>query len=423
MPTEALARGDAEREQGVQDLEPAVAAEAAMEEGAGRDHDGEDDRVAPGLVEFGHDVEVHAVDAGDHRGGGHDGDPGRDLAHVLVGEGVGTGEGGLQDRAAELVGGVNHLADPREVIADVTEVVAHLRGDHPALRQRGERRLQRHDRPLHVQHLPLELVDAVDVPGAHVGEDGGLDLFELQLHQVGDLQVPVDDVVGDGVQDPGGTPVHQLGPALKALAHLAQRAVLAVPHGHHEVGAEEDHDLAGADDLAGRGELVVVEVGDALEDHEERVAVPLDLGTLVRLDGVLDGERVQVEDLGQPLDLRGGRLVQTDPDERLRALDQGVVLTNQLQRLDDAGRADLEAVDVGTELHYRVHGRHAHLTLGLEQHARGARLHGVTVDTTEKSRRAHGDLFPPDLARSTRDGEVTSFRRNAWMHDQAARLE
>ena len=96
-------------------------------------------------------------------------------------------------------------------------------------------------------------------------------------------------MVGDGVQHAGRAAVQQLGLVLEPLAHLGERAVPAVPYGHHEVGADEHHDLAGGDDLAGGGQLVVVEVGDGLEHHEQRVAVALDLGPLMGLDRVLDG--------------------------------------------------------------------------------------------------------------------------------------
>ncbi len=127
--------------------------------------------------------------------------------------------------------------------------------------------------------------------------------------------------------------------------------MLAVAHGDHEVGADEHHDLAGGDDLAGGGQLVVVEVGDGLEYDEEGVAVTLDLGALVGLDGVLDGEGVQPEDLGQPLDLGGLRLVQPDPDVRVVDLGGGVVLADEADGLRDAGDVDALAGDIGAELH------------------------------------------------------------------------
>ncbi|GAA2933755.1 hypothetical protein GCM10011428_59110 [Streptomyces violaceus] len=53
---------------------------------------------------------------------------------------------------------------------------------------------------------------------------------------------------------------------------------------------------------------------------QERLPVPLQLGALVGLDGVLDGQRVQVEELGDARELLVGRLVQPEPDEALPAL-------------------------------------------------------------------------------------------------------
>lgn len=60
--------------------------------------------------------------------------------------------------------------------------------------------------------------------------------------------------------------------------------------GDHEVGPGEDHGLAGVDDRTGRGELLVLDVGDRLED-------PGDLG-----------------------ELRPARFVQTEPDEAVALL-------------------------------------------------------------------------------------------------------
>ena len=66
-----------------------------------------------------------------------------------------------------------------------------------------------------------------------------------------------------------------------------------MPHGDGEVGAEEQVQLPELDLLA------LVEVPRRLEDDEQRVAVALELGPLVRLDRVLDRELRQVVQLGQ----------------------------------------------------------------------------------------------------------------------------
>ncbi|GAA3058754.1 hypothetical protein GCM10020000_46990 [Streptomyces olivoverticillatus] len=78
--------------------------------------------------------------------------------------------------------------------------------------------------PLQFQDLALELVDAAGVrrPGALRGEDFGLDLVEVVLDGVGDGQVVVDDVVGNGVQHRRG-PLGQLfGVGFEVLAERAE---------------------------------------------------------------------------------------------------------------------------------------------------------------------------------------------------------
>ena len=83
--------------------------------------------------------------------------------------------------------------------------------------------------------------------------------------------------------------------------------MVAVADRHDEVRADERHDLAGLDQLGGGGGLVVLDVGDGLEHHEQRVVVALQLGPLVGGDGVLDGQLVQAEGLGDGRDLVVGR--------------------------------------------------------------------------------------------------------------------
>lgn len=74
-----------------------------------------------------------------------------------------------------------------------------------------------------------------------------------------------------------------------------------------EVRADEDVKLAELDLLRG------VEVARRAQDDEEGVAVALQLGALVGLEGVLDGELVEVELGGQGVELGLGGAVQADP--------------------------------------------------------------------------------------------------------------
>ena len=118
-------------------------------------------------------------------------------------------------------------------------------------------------------------------------------------------------------------------------------------NGDHEARAEEDHHLADLD------ELVAVDIARGLEHDEERVAsVDLELGPLVGVDGVLDGQRVQLEVPADRLDHARARVVQPDPHEAVLA---GVGLAQRRLELDaaaeplagvvqaavDDGRADL----------------------------------------------------------------------------------
>ena len=76
---------------------------------------------------------------------------------------------------------------------------------------------------------------------------------------------------------------------------------------------DEHHDLVDLDDLFG------VDVAGRLEHDEQAVAVALELRPLVGVDGVLDGEGVEVEGPGDVVELVRRRLVQTDPDEAAAA--------------------------------------------------------------------------------------------------------
>ncbi len=108
-----------------------------------------------------------------------------------------------------------------------------------------------------------------------------------------------------------------------------QLGALAVPDADDEVAADEQVDLAGLDGV------VLVDVPEGLEDQEQPVVVALELGTLVGLERVLDGERVQREHLGDPVELVLGRLVHAHPDE--------VALARRL--VTDGAQVVLVAVD------------------------------------------------------------------------------
>ncbi len=158
---------------------------------------------------------------------------------------------------------------------------------------------QRSGRAAQLEHLALEHVDHGRVDAlARRGEHGGLRLVDVLLQRAAHVHVAVDDRVEHGVQHDRRTEVEQVRVALETPPHGLQPAVLAVPHGDDEVRAEEDHHLAGLDDLRGAaGQRLVVVHG--LHHGEQGVLVVLELRSLVCVHRVLDGQRVQPEPLGQ----------------------------------------------------------------------------------------------------------------------------
>jgi hypothetical protein len=152
------------------------------------------------------------------------------------------------------------------------------------------------------------------VVAAGAAEHLRLDVVDVLGDAVNGLLVAVHDQVRGPVQHTGGAVLEELRAGQVELgAHPAQHVGLAVPDRHHEAPAEEDGQLGDVDDL------VVVDVADRLEHHEQHVVVGLELGPLVRLDGVLDRQVRQPELVGYRGDVLGGGLLQPDPDEPARA--------------------------------------------------------------------------------------------------------
>ncbi len=200
---------------------------------------------------------------------------------------------------------------------------------------------QRPGRPLELDDLARQLVDAprhLRVPA----EDLSLDLVDVLLQPGDDRGVAVDDAVEDRVQHGLWAKAQELGVVLHPASHDGQVRSLAVPDGQHEVRADEDVDLAELDLLD------VIEVTRGAQDDEQRVAVALQLRTLVGDDRVLDRDLVQPELLADRQELRLCRPEQPDPGHRAllpaqtrsdlghrcRALDPSAVPVDR--RVDDA---------------------------------------------------------------------------------------
>ena len=261
-------------------------------------------------------LEVHAVEAEDHRRHRGDRDPARDLAQVLVVADRELREVGLQHAGEQLVEAGDPLGVADQVVIDVAEVRRGARVERQPGLVGGEalhRRDQRRHRALELEHLALELVDPLGRVGAEAREDVGLDGVDLDVEALEHLGVVVDDAVGDGVEDRARPDAEEVGVGLEVEPHVVQRAALAVADGDHEARAGEHHHLADLDRLG------AVHVPRGLEHEEQRVAEHLELRPLVGVDGVLDRQRVQLEALAHRLDDLGARVVEADPDEAVVA--------------------------------------------------------------------------------------------------------
>ncbi len=108
-------------------------------------------------------------------------------------------------------------------------------------------------------------------------------------------------------------------------------------------GADEDRDLTEQDRLR------LVHVAGRSQDEEQGVAVALELRTLMRLDGILDRQLVQLELARDGGELVLARLVEPEPGDRVPALAGGV----QLGEVVGLRRTTAVAVDGAVDDHAR----------------------------------------------------------------------
>ncbi len=178
---------------------------------------------------------------------------------------------------------------------------------------------QRRDRAAQLDDLAFEQVDALDVGLASGGEDVLFHGVDVGLDQIGDIEIAVDDVIGDRMHDRVGPERQTGGRRVELLADAGEPTVLTMADGDHEIGTDEDHDLAGFDDLASQRHGNVLDVVDRLEHQEQRVVVTLQLRSLMGVHGIFDRQRVQAEHVGDGLHLMFVGTVQADPGECLLA--------------------------------------------------------------------------------------------------------
>src|ERR671922_2482062 len=292
-------------------LEPARAPEEAVEHGAQRQHHGEHEWIAEAPAELRHVLEVHAVDAGQHGGNGEDGDDRGNAPDVVILLHGDLREVRLEDAREQVAVAVELLVHPDQVVVDVAEVGAHLRVNLlvVALREPVDRLHQRRRGAVELEHLALQPVDPLGRIRAVLREDLVLDLLDVLAEAVERRAVVVHHAVHDGVKHRARPVLQQLGVGLERLPDGLERAGLSVPHGEDVLMAEEDQDLADLENLP------AVHVAHRLQDDEDRSLEDLELRPLVRMDGVLDGERVEIELPSERLELLLGRLVHADPGE------------------------------------------------------------------------------------------------------------
>ena len=153
-------------------------------------------------------------------------------------------------------------------------------------------------------------------------------------------RVVVDHAVDDRVQRRARPVSQQVGALLHLQPDLVELRV-TVPHGDDEALADEDLDLSEAD------RLLLVDPACRLQDHEEGVAVELQLRALMRLDRILDRELVEVELAAHRVELLCGGLVETDPGKDAVFSE---LLVRVLER-DLLGAAAALFVDGGIDAH------------------------------------------------------------------------
>ena len=259
---------------------------------------------------------------------------------------------------------------------------------------------QRHDRALELDHLAGQLVDPLRRVRVTL-EDLQLDLVDVALQAVEDRPVVVHDLVQNAVQHGERPMPQQLRIVLEPPADGAEVGLVGVPDGDHEVRPEEQVDLTGLDDLHR------VDVDTRPEHHEQDIAVALQLRALVGLDSVLDRQAVQVELLGDRVDLLRGRVHQPDPAEAVAAGRAGAQLHEGLVegfRLHHPFAVNVDGV---------VDHRHGCSESDLRGVARCLPATGSSSAPSRRRCRQSGSCWPPELAIST-TSPMPKWSKNHW---------
>ena len=232
------------------------------------------------------------------------------------------------------------------MIVDVPQVVPRLLPEHSKVRPRELRERVPLGPELvpEDEQVPPEPMDRVRGLAARVFERLLLEFVQDVLQAVEVRQVRVDEVVQDRVRE-------EVRPGLQeAGVSLSQADPRLFELGEHLV-VDRDEKLLRDED----GELIRVELfrpNDRPRDDEDRRVVQLDLRREVLVLGVLEGERMEAEDLLEGLDGRPIRVDDVHPrygmgiQELAAPVDRDVVFLEKLgRRVGDDLNADHRAAN------------------------------------------------------------------------------
>jgi hypothetical protein len=153
----------------------------------------------------------------------------------------------------------------------------------------------------------------LDAPLVGVGcEQQVLEVLDLLVQLLDRLEMSVHHVVQQSMQEEGHTMGGQVGPGVPAVQDLGDVEPVVLADGDQCTRGQEGGQLAG-DQLSGAG----VEA-DGVRGQERVVGVTVQLGPLVRVDGVFDRQGVQLELAGDQRPLIGLGCYEVDPDHRAR---------------------------------------------------------------------------------------------------------
>src|SRR5207249_3435440 len=114
------------------------------------------------------------------------------------------------------------------------------------------------------------------------------------VHEIVDAveqrEVRVDRAVGDGVHQPLRTALEQLRVALDTLDDVADRQRLPAVHRYEIVRPKKEVEIEGLEIVRVVG---LLEEAHTADDHEQVARILLELDATVRIERILNGERVK----------------------------------------------------------------------------------------------------------------------------------